>query len=662
MENLFYNVSQVLGITIIHSLWQGLLVWFVLHLLFTCAPSMSSVKKHNLGMAGIFTICAWFIYTFIVQVQQHVWVDLAAISSASLLPHFDFPLNAATHAIPAARLNYVIEGYLPYVSALYFAGLVFNLLRMGLNLQKLSLIKNTMIPADEVQIYVDSLCKKLRIGKYVSANFSRMVDVPCMIGFFKPIILLPITLTTYLSATEIEAILLHELSHIKRNDYLLNMIQQLITVLLFFNPFAQLINKIINQERENRCDDLVVQTTAQPLIYAQALLKLEQTRHMDLRLALAATSKKYPLLTRIERIMKTTKPIGNIRHLLVAVAIMAASISSIAWLNPSIKNGKLSIKKVALALPKIIAEPIDTTHRKSTIKSKKIIAYKKDKERQANHEKHLAEAYGLNDAELSRLTAEVTKHAEAMGKYYNSEEFKKQSELLAQKGKAMADYYNRPEMKELHERQQKIAADVQKEWGDGSETKELSEKMHQAGEKMGAYFKSPEFKKMNDQLKKKYGIPDNDYVENNKDENYRKYQDELQSKIPAEIKQETDEMKKMGEQMRAKYDSPEFRKKQAELRMMGDSMRRAYNNPQMKEQQAEMRKLGEQMRSFQNNPELKKEKELLEQASKRLHEYTQSPAFKKKMAEYRKQAYNYKYDYKYDNKYDSDAKADTTNR
>jgi hypothetical protein len=82
----------------------------------------------------------------------------------------------------------------------------------------------------------------------------------------------------------------------------------------------------------------------------------------------------------------------------------------------------------------------------------------------------------------------------------------------------------------------------------------------------------------------------------------------------------------------------------------------------MKEQQAEMRKLGEQMRSFQNNPELKKEKELLEQASKRLHEYTQSPAFKKKMAEYRKQAYNYKYDYKYDNKYDSDAKADTTNR
>lgn len=658
MENLFYNISQVLGITIIHSLWQGLLVWFVLHLLFTCAPSMSSVKKHNLGMAGIFTICAWFIYTFIVQIQQHVWVDLAAVTSPGLLPHFDFPLNAATHAIPAARLNYVIEGYLPYVSALYFAGLVFNLLRMGLNLQKLSLIKNSMIPADEVQIYVDNLCEKLRIHKYVSANFSRMVDVPCMIGFFKPIILLPITLTTYLSATEIEAILLHELSHIKRNDYLLNMIQQLITVLLFFNPFAQLINKLINQERENHCDDLVVQTTAQPLIYAQALLKLEQTRHMDLRLAMAATSKKYPLLTRIERIMKTTKPMGNIRHLLVAVAIMAASISSIAWLNLTIKNGKLSIK----AFPKVLPDPIDTV-RKSTVKPKKVLAYKKTKEKQANYEKHLAERYGLNDAELNRLTAEVTKHAEAMSQYYNSADFKRQSELLAQKGQAMADYYNRPEMKELQERQQKIAAEYQKEAGDGSETRELGEKMRQLGDKMGKYYSSPEFKEMNEQLEKKYGIPHNhNYIDDSKDENYRKYQDELQSKIPAEVKQQTDELKKMGEKMHAKYDSPEFRKKQDELRAMGDSIRKAYSNPQMKQQQAEMKKLGEQMHSYQNNPQLKKEKELLDQASKRLHEYTNSPAFKKKMEEYRKQAYNYQYDYKYDNKYDSDAKADTTNR
>ena len=109
-----------------------------------------------------------------------------------------------------------------------------------------------------------------------------MVDVPCMMGYFKPVILLPFTLSTYLSAEEVEAILLHELAHIKRGDYLVNLLQQVIGILLFFNPCMLLINKIINEERENCCDDLVVEATASPLIYAKALFKLEQTRENTL--------------------------------------------------------------------------------------------------------------------------------------------------------------------------------------------------------------------------------------------------------------------------------------------------------------------------------------------------------------------------------------------
>ena len=105
-----------------------------------------------------------------------------------------------------------------------------------------------------------------------------MIDVPCMTGFVKPLILLPVSLSTHLSACEVESILLHELAHIKRNDYLVNLLQQVISVMLFFNPFNRLINRIISQERENSCDDLVVEKTGKPLIYAQALLKLETAK------------------------------------------------------------------------------------------------------------------------------------------------------------------------------------------------------------------------------------------------------------------------------------------------------------------------------------------------------------------------------------------------
>lgn len=659
MQSLFYNISQVLGITLIHSLWQGLMVWFVLRLLFTCAPSLSTVKKHNWSMAALLAIAAWFTGTLISQFQNHTWVSLSATASPEFLPYFNFPLKNTAHTVTTSYYNYVIEGYLPYVSAFYFAGLVFNILKMGLNWQKISLIKRTMIPARQVQVYADNFCQKLHINKYVSVNFSRFIDVPCMIGFFKPIILLPVTLTTYLSVTEIESILLHELSHIKRNDYLLNMVQQFVTILLFFNPFAQLINRIINQERENHCDDLVIQTTAQPLIYAQALLKLEQSRQVNLPLALAATGKKYHLLNRIERIMKPQKPIGNIRHLLVALAIITASISSVAWLNPTVKDGKLFIKKVSY--PKAMVNLFTDTIKKDTAKRKPRTAVKKTAKVQTPHNnkfKYTDEHNGLNDAELNRLTAEVAKHAQAMSKYYDSPEFKKQTELLAQKGKAMADYYNRPEMKQLQENQQRMADEFQKEWGDKSQTKEMSEQMSKMGDKIGEYFNSPEFKKMNEELRKKYNIPvDKQYFDDNKDENYRKYQAELQSKISPEVKAQTDQLKKLGEQMRSHYDSPEFNRKRDQLRAMGDSMRRMYANQDMKLKQAEMKRIGEQMRGYQNNPEMKKEQELLQQASKNLRNYTQSPAFNKKMEEYRKQAESY--DFKYDYKVDTDVKKDT---
>jgi bla regulator protein BlaR1 len=634
MESVFYNISQVLGITIIHSLWQGLLVWFALRLLFACAPGLSSIKKHNAAMAAMLAISVWFVYTFVTQIQAHVWIDFSAASSPVLLPHFTFPLTTITRSVSPSYYNYVIEGYLPYISTVYFIGLAFNILRMGINWQKLNHIKGTMIPSDSLQDYVDSLCQQLHINTYVSVNISRLVDVPCMIGFFSPIILLPISLTTYLSTEEVKAILLHELSHIKRNDYLLNMVQQFISILLFFNPFAQLINTIINQERENRCDDLVVQTTAQPLVYAHALLKLEQKRQGNLQLALAATGKKYHLLTRIERIMNTKKPIGNIRHLLVAVAIIAASISSIAWLNPTIANGKISIKKVKVTYPAVLKQLLADTTRKKVVKAKKIVAAKT-----ALRNKRTAEERynSFNDAELNKLTADVDRYAEQISKYYDSPEFRTQQKLMEEKGEAMEKFYNSPELKRIQEDQEKIAEDFQKNWGETSETSKLGEQMGKMGDKIGAYYNSPDFKRMNEELRKKYGIKGN-YHDDSKDENYKKYQDELQSKISPEVKEQAEQLKKMGEEMRNHFDSPEFRKKRDELRMMSDSLRKAYRNPAMEEQKLEMRRMGEKMRAYQDNAQIKQTKARLQEASKKLREYTNSPAFKKRIADAKKQA------------------------
>jgi bla regulator protein BlaR1 len=661
MENLFYNISQVLGVTILQSLWQGLLLWFALKLVFICAPRLSAIKKHNWAMGAMLFLSAWFIYTFIHQFRIHEWVNYTAAGAPSLLPRFYLPLHEVAARPQNNYYEYVIKGYLPYISALYFAGLVFNLLKVSLSWQRISLIKRTMVPADRLQDFADELCQKLGITKNVWVNFSRMVDAPCMIGFLSPIILLPITLTTYLSATEVEAILLHELSHIKRNDYLLNLMQQFISILLFFNPFAQLINRIINQERENSCDDLVVQTTQQPLIYAHALLKLEQTRQQHLQLALAANGKKYHLLNRIERIMKTKKPIGNIRHLLVAIAIMTAGVSSIAWLNPTIKNGKLTVTKIAApaALHAIFVE--DTTHK---AKAKKAVTYKKKTPAEIVKAKQRHNNFdydGFNDAQLEKLSAEVSKQGELIGKYYASDDFKKQQALIEAKSKALQAYYNTDAMEKMKLEMEKMGEDFQKEYGETSESKKTGEQMGEIGRKIGAYYSSPDFKKMNEELEKKYGIPHNrgyNGYNDDRDPNYKKYQDELQSKIPTEVKEQTELLKTLGQKIRNRYDSPEFIAKRNRMQAMGDSIRIAYNNPDMKKLQEDMKNIGQQMRGFQNSPEIKAAQQRLKEASKKLQVYMKSPAFKQKMKLYRDKM-DTQFDYRFDTDDKEDAKADT---
>lgn len=364
MKNLFYNISQVLGISIIHSLWQGLLIYLLLKLLLIAYPSLSSGKKHNLLYIGLAILTAWFACTFFIEAKDYNW---AAKPFTPVVPGSFTPVSANYLQLPPqhtapnffteyqSKVYHIIKIYLPYISILYIIGLSVNLGRLAFAWEKIRFIKQGMTAADLLQKQVSGFSRQMVIAKNVRLRFSKLVDIPCTVGYLKPIILLPVTLTTQLSAQEIEAILLHELSHIKNNDYLLNLIQQVMAVLLFLNPFAQLISRMISLERENRCDDMVVQITGAPLVYAHALVKLEDARRTDPQLILAATGKKQHLFSRVERIMKQKKPAVNIKHLLLALIIFIGSIGSIAWLNPEIKNGKIVSKHGSQAIHQLTA-------------------------------------------------------------------------------------------------------------------------------------------------------------------------------------------------------------------------------------------------------------------------------------------------------------------
>jgi|GEM_PF-3044298 len=366
METLLYNISQVLGITILHSLWQGLLIYAGIRLLLTGFPAASANKKYNILYCGLVTTALWFAYTFFMEAKTYSWA--ANQHSPFTLSYDVTPYNITQ---PATAINQpeqpfyysykqLIKTYLPYVSVLYLLSVVINLARLAVGWQNIRKIKKQATHADKWQPLADTLTERAAIFKHVQISFSNLVDVPCALGYLKPIVLLPVSISTQLSAEEIEVIILHELAHIKNNDYILNLIQQIMALLLFLNPFAQLLSRMIDLERENRCDDTVLQI-GDPLTYAGALVKLEKTRQQNLQLALAATGKKYHLFARIQRIMGGEKPTVNIRHLVFGMLIFIGSLGSIAWLNPEIKNGKLSSKNGEAAvkqLAKMVKEVI----------------------------------------------------------------------------------------------------------------------------------------------------------------------------------------------------------------------------------------------------------------------------------------------------------------
>jgi bla regulator protein BlaR1 len=599
MQNLLYNISQVLGITIVHSLWQGLIIYIALRLYLLVFVGRSAALKYWVSYSALTFMLGWFVVTLFKELGHYNWLSTTALQIAPItLPALMHEVNA-----PANRLYFTISGYMPYLTMLYVVGLVFNTLRLTLAWNSIYRIRQNISNAGFEQT-VKRLAKQLNVTKTVQAAFSEWVDVPCITGFIKPIILLPVSITCHLTTDEIEAILLHELAHIKRNDYLLNFLQQVIGILLFFNPFARLVAKTINEERENCCDDIVVRVTGSPFIYAQALLKLEENKQHQWQLALAATNKKYELLNRIERIMKTKTHTVNIRHILITVLALTCSISSIAWLNPEIKNGKVIIKNAPAIrlvtaaitgpaeLPKLPPAPkhkkhisikyTDTTKPALTDTTKKkykiVVEDENGNKNEYNNvnelpagdkEAFLSQSAGdkfLQSEDWKKQQKAMIEQSMEMTKKFNSPEWKKQQKLMMEQSMAMTKQFNSPKFKKQVEAMAKSGADMAKHY-DSPEFKKQVEDMAQSGADMAKYYDSPEFKKKAEDMVKYYDSP------------------EFKKQIEGMTKYyDSPKFKKQVEDMAKYYDSPKFKKQIKD-------MTKYYDSPKFKKQIEEMQKM-----------------------------------------------------------------------
>ena len=178
--------------------------------------------------------------------------------------------------------------------------LTLRLLAGWLWVQRLSSRGTSPAPRGWQQMVV-RLSKRLHISRPIRLLESAMVEVPTVIGWLRPVVLMPASALAGMAPEQLEAILAHELAHIRRHDYLVNLLQTLVETLLFYHPAVWWLSRRIRIERENCCDDLAVSLCGDPYAYAKALADLEELRADSGRLVLAATGGS--LLYRVRRLL-----------------------------------------------------------------------------------------------------------------------------------------------------------------------------------------------------------------------------------------------------------------------------------------------------------------------------------------------------------------------
>jgi beta-lactamase regulating signal transducer with metallopeptidase domain len=291
---------KALGWSLFDSLWQMALLWLCYMLLTAAFSKMTSHNRHGLAVLLTAAGTGGFVFSFIAHYYSAADGPAADGWLTGLLA-----AGNADYTLPGIARS--IDRLLPWCSCLYLLALTWLFARYCHHYLHSRRIRDERLSkiGPGLRVFVTQTARRMGIKKEIGVWLSSIVDVPSTLGFLRPVILIPVAMINNLSLEQTEAVLLHELAHIKRNDYLLNLWVTITQLLFFFNPFAALLIQTIKKEREHRCDDLVMQFRYDPHVYASALLSLATTGQRRLELALAATGKNDRLLLqRVKRIMK----------------------------------------------------------------------------------------------------------------------------------------------------------------------------------------------------------------------------------------------------------------------------------------------------------------------------------------------------------------------
>lgn len=345
-------IIENLGLTLLHSLWQ---IAFIALILFAALRFLRESWANFRYLASISALCFSLILpiaTFLYLSNNKSNLAISPITPISANTRIEQSLpnpksekvQETAHYSPTISENIAMTSpspkinFLPVLVGIWLIGVLFFSMRLAGGIWTIHLYKTRKVSKVEKhwQEKFEELCESLQIRQKVRFLQSKMVEMPVVIGWLKPIVLVPAGAFLQIPAKELETILIHELLHIKRHDYLVNLLQSLIEILFFFHPCVWWISAQTRTEREFAVDEFVSQLfETERFIYAKALANLEESRTTTPILAMAADGGS--LMKRIEKILNGSRKINSknvsIWSAVFAVTFVIGLSVGIYWLK-----------------------------------------------------------------------------------------------------------------------------------------------------------------------------------------------------------------------------------------------------------------------------------------------------------------------------------------
>ncbi len=291
----------VLGLGLLHAVWQGALIAAVTAIVLREMRSERAAARYAMAYAAL------VLLPFVSLVTM--W----RISAGS----------PWTFVVPAASAAWLA----PWAGCAWMAGAAASSLRLAVGWVRVRRLCDGAAPVPPSwQAAVDALADRLGIARRVWLVETRLADVPGVVGWLSPLVLVPVGLLAALPPHQVQLILMHELAHVRRHDYLWNLLQTAIETLFFFHPAVWWLSRRIREEREHCCDDIVMEHCADAPGYAEALTSIERLRgRQSEEFALAATGGS--LLARVQRLLE--RPPRSEHRAAAMIALLVLSVAAL---------------------------------------------------------------------------------------------------------------------------------------------------------------------------------------------------------------------------------------------------------------------------------------------------------------------------------------------